>query len=440
MANDEPKLDISNVRIAVVGLGYVGLPLACAFGRQFHTIGFDIDGGRISELRQGHDSTLELSRKELTGAAKLRFTSIADDISGCTVYIVTVPTPVDLAKRPDLSPLEKASETIAGMLKPGDTVIYESTVFPGCTEEVCVPILEKGSGLVLDGNPKALAGQIFSVGYSPERINPGDKQHRLQDIRKVTSGSTGAAAEFVDDLYSQIITAGTHKAPSIKVAEASKVVENTQRDANIALMNEFALIFNRLGIDTRDVLEAAATKWNFLNFRPGLVGGHCIGVDPYYLIQKAQSSGYYPDLLIAARRVNEGMGFHIASEVLQLMAEKGINPVRSRVLVLGLAFKEDCPDLRNTRVVDIVERLKGFNMQVDIHDPWVNAMEASELFGAPLVDEPQKGAYDAVVLAVSHDQFLAMGVNGVRAYCKEGRGVLYDVKSVFAKDKVDRRL
>lgn len=440
MPNVELSLDISNVRVAVIGLGYVGLPLATAFGSKFPTIGFDIDKNRISELRLGIDSTLEMERADLSAASLLRFTDDWCDISDCTVFIVTVPTPVDLEKRPDLSPLEAASETVARVLKSGDTVIYESTVFPGCTEEICVPILERGSGLKFDGHSVIGAEKTFSVGYSPERINPGDRRHRLSNIKKVTSGSTIAAAKFVDDLYSQIISAGTHLAPSIKVAEASKVVENTQRDANIALMNEFALIFNRLGIDTQDVLEAAGTKWNFLNFRPGLVGGHCIGVDPYYLIQKAQSAGYYPDLLIAARRVNEGMGYHIASEVVKLMVKNGINPVDSSVLILGLAFKENCPDLRNTRVVDIVAALREFNVKVDVYDPWVNASDARIQFDLSLLEAPQTGEYDAVVLAVAHHQFLALGEGGVRAFCRVGKGVIYDVKSVLDKDAVDRRL
>lgn len=429
---------LQDTRIAIVGLGYVGLPLAVEFGKQYATIGFDINVARIAELKQGRDSTLEVEPELLTQATRLRFSDQLDDIAGCNVYIVTVPTPIDTAKRPDLTPLVKASEAIGKVLKPGDTVIYESTVYPGCTEEVCVPILERVSGLRFE----ATAGEgenTFAIGYSPERINPGDKAHRVTTIKKVTSGSTPATADSVDALYASIITAGTHKAPTIKVAEAAKVIENTQRDANIALVNEFALIFQRIGIDSGDVLEAAGTKWNFLPFRPGLVGGHCIGVDPYYLIQKAQSVGYYPDVLMAARRINDGMGGFVADQVIRLMLQKGINPVNARILVLGLAFKENCPDLRNTRVVDIVETLRGYNANVDVYDPWVGAAEAQHEYGINPIEALQQGSYDAAILAVGHDEFRALGGSGVRGLLKSD-GVVYDVKHILPRDMVDGRL
>ncbi len=419
------------IRIAVIGLGYVGLPLAVEFGKRFETLGYDIRGGRVAELRAGRDATLECSPEELAASPRLAYTDQLQDIAGCNVYIVTVPTPIDAAKRPDLGPLVRASEALGKVLKRGDVVVYESTVYPGCTEEVCVPVLERSSGLVFNRD--------FTCGYSPERINPGDRAHRLPDIRKVTSGSTDEAAAFVDALYSSIISAGTHRASSIKVAEAAKVIENTQRDLNIALVNDLAILFNKLGIDTLEVLEAAGTKWNFLPFRPGLVGGHCIGVDPYYLTHKAQEVGHHPQVILAGRRTNDGMGPYVADQVMKLMVRKGINPVGARVLVLGLAFKENCPDLRNTRVVDIIDTLRGYNIAVDVHDPWVDAEEAHNEYGLDLVSSPERGAYDAVVVAVAHAQFREWGGPGVRAFAKPG-AVLYDVKHVLPRDAVDGRL
>jgi len=463
---------LADTRIAIVGLGYVGLPLAVEFGKQYATIGYDIHAARVAELRQGKDSTLEVEPDLLAQAHRLTFTDQLSDIAGYNVYIVTVPTPIDNAKRPDLTPLIKASEAIGSVLKSGDTVIYESTVYPGCTEEVCIPILERVSGLTFEASkfafgtrpcvtsPNATAGQdesllaapesvsqsfdansntTFAVGYSPERINPGDKAHRVTNILKVTSGSTPETADFVDALYASIITAGTHKAPSLKVAEAAKVIENTQRDLNIALVNDLAILFNKLGIDTLDVLEAAGTKWNFLPFRPGLVGGHCISVDPYYLTHKAQEVGHHPDVILAGRRTNDGMGAYIAGEVIRLMVCRGINPVRARVLVLGLAFKENCPDLRNTRVVDIVQSLASYNAQVDIYDPWVNAAEARHEYDLHLIEKPEKGAYDAVIVAVGHDEFRALSSEGIRAFGKPD-SILYDVKYVLPREAVDGRL
>ncbi|MCA0197277.1 MAG: Vi polysaccharide biosynthesis UDP-N-acetylglucosamine C-6 dehydrogenase TviB [Proteobacteria bacterium] len=418
-------------RIAIIGLGYVGLPLAVEFGKQFETVGFDINAARIAELRAGRDRTLEVEPELLAQAIRLRFTDQAADIAGCNVYIVTVPTPIDGARRPDLVPLLKASETIAKVLKPGDVVVYESTVYPGCTEEACVPVLERVSGLKFNRD--------FFAGYSPERINPGDKQHRVTTILKVTSGSTPETADFVDALYASIITAGTHKAGSIKVAEAAKVIENTQRDLNIALVNDLAILFDKLGIDTLEVLEAAGTKWNFLPFRPGLVGGHCIGVDPYYLTHKAQEVGHHPDVILAGRRTNDGMGGYVAAQTVRLMIRKGINPVAAKVLVLGLAFKENCPDLRNTRVIDIVDALRQDHLQVDLHDPWVDAAEARHEYGLDLVAAPEAGAYDAVIIAVGHRQFRELGAAGIRAYGKPD-AVLYDVKYVLPRDAVDGRL
>jgi UDP-N-acetyl-D-galactosamine dehydrogenase len=423
--------DPSAARIALVGLGYVGLPLAVEFGKRHDTVGFDITASRVAELQAGRDSTLEVDAAELQAATQLRFTSALDDIRDRQVYIVTVPTPIDSARRPDLTPLVKASEALGKVLKRDDVVVYESTVYPGCTEEVCIPILECVSGLKFN--------EDFYAGYSPERINPGDKQHRVTTIRKVTSGSTPEVAEFVDRLYGGIITAGTHKASSIKVAEAAKVIENTQRDLNIALVNDLAMLFNKLGIDTLEVLEAAGTKWNFLPFRPGLVGGHCISVDPYYLTHKAQEVGHHPDVILAGRRTNDGMGAYVANEVIRLMVRKGINPAGARILVLGLAFKENCPDLRNTRVVDIVAELRGYNANVDIHDPWVDAREAMHEYGLETLASAEAGAYDAIVLAVGHRQFADMGAPGVRALGKPG-AVLYDVKYVLPKDAVDGRL
>ncbi|HET6396117.1 MAG TPA: Vi polysaccharide biosynthesis UDP-N-acetylglucosamine C-6 dehydrogenase TviB [Pseudoxanthomonas sp.] len=421
---------LDDARIAVVGLGYVGLPLAVEFGKRYDTVGFDINARRIGELRAGRDSTLEVEPELLAEAARLSFTDRLDDIAACNVYIVTVPTPIDEARRPDLTPLVRASESLGKVLKRGDTVVYESTVYPGCTEEVCVPILERASGLAF--------GTDFHVGYSPERINPGDKAHRVTSILKVTSGSSPEAAAFIDALYRSIIPAGTHRASCIKVAEAAKVIENTQRDLNIALVNDLAILFNKLGIDTLEVLEAAGTKWNFLPFRPGLVGGHCIGVDPYYLTHKAQQVGHHPDVILAGRRTNDGMGAYVAHEVVRLMVRKGINPVRARVLILGLAFKENCPDLRNTRVLDIITALHGYNAEVHVHDPWVDPEEARHEYGLSL-EAPEPGGYDAVVVAVGHDQFRSMGVAGIRAYGKP-ECVVYDVKYVLPRDAVDGRL
>lgn len=424
--------DLDQVRIAVVGLGYVGLPLAVEFGKHFNTVGFDIHTARIEQLRAGIDFTQETSVDELEAATKLTYTDELQSIRDCGVFIVSVPTPVDEHKRPDFTPLIKASESIGSVLKRGDVVVYESTVYPGATEEICVPELERISGLKFNID--------FTVGYSPERINPGDKQRRLTNIPKITSGSTPETAEYVDALYRTIITAGTHKASSLKVAEAAKVIENTQRDANIALINEFALIFHRLGIDTQDVLEAAGTKWNFLPFQPGLVGGHCIGVDPYYLIQKAQAVGYFPDILLACRRINDGMGQHVASEVVKLMIGKGHAIKGSRVLVLGLTFKENCPDLRNTRVVDLIAEFESYGAVVDIYDPWADAIEAKREYGLSLLaEEPKVGAYDAVVLAVAHDEFKPAGANRARAWAN-GRAVLYDIKGVLPRNEVDGRL
>jgi UDP-N-acetyl-D-galactosamine dehydrogenase len=422
---------LEDTKLAIVGLGYVGLPLAVEFGKRYQTVGFDINKKRIEQLRAGHDSTLEVDAEELADIPYLRFSAELDDIRDCNVYIVTVPTPIDLAKRPDLTPLVKASETLGKVLKPGDTVVYESTVYPGCTEEVCVPILERVSGLVYNRD--------FFAGYSPERINPGDKQHRVTTILKVTSGSTPETADFVDRLYGSVIVAGTHKASCLKVAEAAKVIENTQRDLNIALVNDLAILFNKLGIDTLDVLQAAGTKWNFLPFRPGLVGGHCIGVDPYYLTHKAQEVGHHPDVILAGRRTNDGMGLYIASEVIRLMVRKGINPVQARILILGLAFKENCPDLRNTRVVDIVHALHAYNAAVDIHDPWVSAAEAEHEYAITPVAEPASGGYDAVIVAVGHRQFVAMGAEGVRRFGKPS-SIVYDVKYVLPREAVDGRL
>lgn len=424
-------MELNNVRIGLIGLGYVGLPLAVEFGKHYPTTGFDVKVDRVAELREGRDSTLEVEPELLAEAGQLSFTSTLEDIRSCNVYIVTVPTPIDSAKRPDLSPLEKASASIGQVLKRGDVVIYESTVYPGATEEVCVPILEKVSGLKFNLD--------FFAGYSPERINPGDKEHRVTTIKKVTSGSTPEVAEFVDHLYGSIITAGTHKASSIKVAEAAKVIENTQRDVNISLINELALIFNRLGIDTEEVLLAAGTKWNFLPFRPGLVGGHCIGVDPYYLTHKAQEIGYHPEVILAGRRINDGMGVYVAEQVIKLMTRQRMHVVGSRVLVMGLTFKENCPDLRNTRVVDIVHELKTYNAHVDVYDPWVSAAEAEHEYGIHPVSELIEGQYDAIILAVAHQQFQAMGVERIRALGKPN-AVLFDIKYVLPREAVDGRL
>jgi len=422
---------VARLNIAVVGLGYVGLPLAIELSLAHDVVGYDIDEARVSRIAGGEDANGQVTRDQLSSAGKLRFSTQAAELRACSVFIVTVPTPVDEHKRPDFRPLIEASRTIGGVLKRGDTVVYESTVYPGATEEICVPELERTSGLTFNLD--------FFVGYSPERINPGDTQRRLVDIPKVTSGSTPEAAEFVDALYRSIIKAGTHKASSIRVAEASKVIENTQRDANIALVNEFALIFQRLGIDTTEVLEAAGTKWNFLPFRPGLVGGHCIGVDPYYLIQKAQAAGYYPDILLACRRINDAMGEHVATDVVKLMIQRDIAVAGSRILILGLTFKENCADLRNTRVVELAQKFAEYRAKVDIHDPWADADEAREAYGIELVGEPRHGTYDAVVLAVAHDQFRALGASGARAFGKS-HALLYDIKSLYPRAEIDARL
>ncbi|MGF6527452.1 Vi polysaccharide biosynthesis UDP-N-acetylglucosamine C-6 dehydrogenase TviB [Variovorax sp. PvP013] len=418
--------------IAIIGLGYVGLPLAAEFGKKRPVVGFDIDARRIAELQAGHDRTLETTAEELQAASQLSFTSHGDDLRDCGVFIVTVPTPIDNANRPDLTPLVKASETVGKVMRQGAVVIFESTVYPGATEEVCVPILERFSGKKFNVD--------FFCGYSPERINPGDKEHRLPSIKKVTSGSTPEVAEAVDRLYREIITAGTHKASSIKVAEAAKVIENTQRDVNIALMNELSLIFHRLGIDTLEVLQAAGTKWNFLPFRPGLVGGHCIGVDPYYLTHKAVEVGYHPEVILAGRRINDNMASHVADQVVKLMLRKNLPVLGSKVLVLGLTFKENCPDVRNTKVVDIVTTLRGYNTQVDVYDPWINVEDAEHEYGLTCLRQPPAaGAYDAVVLAVSHHQFVTLGEAGIKAFGKP-EAVLFDVKSLFPLGAADGRL
>ncbi|RMH85288.1 Vi polysaccharide biosynthesis UDP-N-acetylglucosamine C-6 dehydrogenase TviB [Pseudomonas sp. AOB-7] len=424
-------IDSGSPRLAVIGLGYVGLPLAVAFGKLVPVVGYDINAQRINALRAGEDATLEVSAAELAEAVQLVFTDDLADLAGCNVYIVTVPTPVDAHKRPDLGLLLKASEDIGRVLSQGDMVVYESTVYPGATEEECVPVLERASGLRFNRD--------FFVGYSPERINPGDKQHRIADIKKVTSGSTPEVAEQVDRLYRRIVSAGTHKAASIKVAEAAKVIENTQRDLNIALVNELAMIFNRLGIDTQAVLEAAGTKWNFLPFRPGLVGGHCIGVDPYYLTHKAQAIGYHPEIILAGRRLNDGMGAYVVAQLVKAMLKRRIQVEGSRVLVMGLAFKENCPDLRNTRVIDIVRELQDYNARVEVHDPWVCAEDASREYGLALVTEPEPGAYDAIVLAVAHEQFRQLGAEQIRRLGK-AEHVLYDLKYLLPAEDSHLRL
>ena len=417
--------------VAVIGLGYVGLPLAVEFGKQLPCTGFDINQPRVDELLQGFDNTLELSREELQSASQLNYTSNAGDIAPCDIYIVTVPTPIDSSKQPDLGPLQKASKLVGSVVGKNNIVIFESTVYPGCTEEVCIPIIERTSGLTFN--------QDFYAGYSPERINPGDKEHRVNNIIKVTSGSTAAAADYVDQLYRRIVTVGTHKASSIKVAEASKVIENTQRDVNIALVNELALIFNRLDINTEDVLNAAGTKWNFLPFRPGLVGGHCIGVDPYYLVHKAEQTGYHPEIISASRRINDNMGVLVATEVMRLMTQKRIHIVDANILILGLAFKENCPDLRNTRVMDIAEELSDCNVNVAIYDPWVSRDEAKAAFDINLVEELVDGCYYAVIIAVGHDQFKTLGIDKIRRLTRNN-GVVFDIKYLFPGDAVDGRL
>jgi UDP-N-acetyl-D-glucosamine/UDP-N-acetyl-D-galactosamine dehydrogenase len=501
-----PKDDI---KIAIIGLGYVGLPLALEFSKRFPVIGFDINERRIAELRAGRDSTREADASVLSEATGFEFTSDAAGIVEANVYIVTVPTPIDEHKRPDLRPLISASETIGKLLEPGNVVIYESTVYPGCTQEECVPILERESGLTCaleaeipspgsggrlgvgqpspepdlftafesEFPPPASGGRTgggqaapefiaaaaiesseakgeqiatketnnqktkkqFFVGYSPERINPGDREHRLPNIKKVTSGSTKEAAEFVDTLYAEIITAGTHKAQSIRVAEAAKVIENTQRDVNIGLINELAMLFGKLGLDTGAVLEAAGTKWNFLPFRPGLVGGHCIGVDPYYLTHKAQHIGFHPQMILAGRRTNDGMGAYVAGELVKLMAKKGVYRPSVKVLVLGLTFKENCPDLRNTRVVDVIAALKDYNLEVEVHDPWADAEQARAEYGLDLLDQPEQATYDAIILAVAHNVFRDLANPGIRSWATES-GVVYDLKHVLPDDQVDARL
>jgi UDP-N-acetyl-D-galactosamine dehydrogenase len=412
------NLDSENCRIAVIGLGYVGLPLLVAFARKFDCVGFDINLTRINELKSGRDATNESTESDLDSVS-LSFTSNSTDIQDCNVYIVTVPTPIDAQKRPDLSPLRRASSTVGPLLSAGDVVVFESTVYPGATEEVCVPILEETSGLKFNKD--------FFAGYSPERINPGDKVHRIESIVKVTSGSTPQVSGFVDELYGSIVTAGTHQVSSIRVAEAAKVIENTQRDLNIALINELAIIFEKLGIDTEEVLLAAGTKWNFLPFRPGLVGGHCISVDPYYLTHKSQEIGYHPDIILAGRRINDGMGSYIADRVIKSMTRSNIHVVGARVLIMGLSFKENCPDLRNTRVVDVVNSLEDYNATVDIYDPWANSEEAFEEYKLTLTSEPEGGTYDAVILAVSHDCFKELGIEKIRSFGKE-ECILFDVK------------
>ncbi|WP_027858095.1 Vi polysaccharide biosynthesis UDP-N-acetylglucosamine C-6 dehydrogenase TviB [Marinobacterium jannaschii] len=423
--------DICNANIAIIGLGYVGLPLAVEFGKKYPTVGFDINTVRLEQLRQGHDETLEVSGEELAEASKLSYSNQLDAISGCNVYIVTVPTPINEHRQPDLTPLVKASETIGKVLSRGDVVIYESTVYPGATEEDCVPVLEAVSGLRFN--------EDFYCGYSPERINPGDKEHRVTTILKVTSGSTPQIAEYVDSLYGSIITAGTHKASSIKVAEAAKVIENTQRDVNIGLINELAMIFNKLGIDTEEVLKAAGTKWNFLPFRPGLVGGHCIGVDPYYLTHKAQAAGYHPEMILAGRRLNDNMGAYVVSQLVKAMLKKRIHVDGARVLVMGLTFKENCPDLRNTKVVDIIGELKDYGMTVDCYDPWIDKQEAEHEYSLIPVAEPEPGAYDAIIMAVAHKQFAEMDCEQLRALGK-AEHVLYDLKYILPAESTDLRL
>lgn len=417
--------------IAIIGLGYVGLPLAVEFGKKYKTIGFDINEKRIAELRSGVDHTLEVDKKELAAAKQLTYSHNVDDLKAADVYIVTVPTPIDRHKRPDLTPLIKASRMLGKVVSRGNIIIYESTVYPGATEEDCIPLIEAESGLKFNVD--------FFAGYSPERINPGDKLHRLTTITKVTSGSTPEAADHIDNLYKSIVTAGTHKASSIRVAEAAKVIENTQRDLNIALVNELALIFNRLGIDTLEVLEAAGTKWNFLPFRPGLVGGHCIGVDPYYLTHKAQEVGHTPEVILAGRRINDHMGQYVVSQVVKLMLKRRIHVEDANVLVLGLAFKENCPDIRNTRVVDIINEFKDYGANVDVFDPWANSAEAQAEYGIELIEQPAIGKYDAVVLAVAHQQFRELGIEQIRRFGRR-ECVVYDIKSFLPANKVDARL
>lgn len=425
------SFSIDNIKVAIIGLGYVGLPLAVEFGKQVVTVGFDINNQRVNELKKGKDSTLECSEKEISEAKLLNYTSSLAELKDCNTYIVTVPTPIDVHKQPDLTPLINASRALGKVISSGDVVIFESTVYPGATEETCIPEIEKSSNLVFNKD--------FYAGYSPERINPGDKEHRVTNILKVTSGSTPEVADFVDDLYKLIIVAGTHKAASIKVAEAAKVIENTQRDVNIALINELSIIFNKLGIDTLEVLEAAGTKWNFLPFRPGLVGGHCIGVDPYYLTHKAQSVGYHPEMILAGRRLNDGMGKYVTEELIKKMLKSRIHVDGSKVLIMGLTFKENCPDLRNTKVVDIINELQSYGVNVDVYDPWCSEEEAFTEYGMKLTGKLEKNSYDAIVLAVSHSEFKAMGAEEIHALGKDSH-ILYDLKYVLDKDEVDIRL
>lgn len=421
----------SDIKLAIIGLGYVGLPLAVEFGKKRAVVGFDINQKRIDELKLGHDFTRETELEELRAANQLSFSTNLDDLRACNCFIVTVPTPIDQYRRPDLTPLIRASESVGKVLKAGDIVIYESTVYPGCTEEDCVPILEKFSGLKFNHD--------FYCGYSPERINPGDKEHRVTTIKKITSGSTAEIADLVDALYNEIITAGTHKAGSIKIAEAAKVIENTQRDLNIALINELALIFNKMGIDTEAVLEAAGTKWNFLPFRPGLVGGHCIGVDPYYLTHKAESIGYHPQIILAGRRLNDSMGAYVVTQLVKAMTRRRLQVDGARILVMGLTFKENCPDLRNTRVVDIVKELADYNVHADVFDPWASAAEAQHEYGITIVQQPAVGTYDAIIIAVAHHQFKTMGLDAIRALGKPEH-VLYDLKYLLPAADSDLRL
>ena len=424
-------MQILDSPIAIVGLGYVGLPLAVEFGSKRKVIGFDINKERINDLKKGIDSTLETSNQELKNATKLTFTSNLDDIRDSKIYIITVPTPIDKDKKPDLNHLKDSSSAIGSILKKGDIVIYESTVYPGATEEVCVPILEKKSNLKFNKD--------FYCGYSPERINPGDKEHRLSSIIKVTSGSTPEIADLVDSLYQEIISAGTYKASSIKVAEAAKVIENTQRDVNIALINELAIIFNKLGIDTEEVLEAASTKWNFLPFRPGLVGGHCIGVDPYYLTHKALEIGYNPEIILAGRKLNDNMGSYVAEKVFELMKQKSINIKNSNILVMGLAFKENCPDLRNTRVIDIIDKFKSLECNIDVFDPWVDVNKSIEEYNIEPIEKPILDNYDAIILAVAHDKFKELSLDDVKSYGKK-KHVIFDIKYIFNNSDIDGRL
>lgn len=427
-----PVMTLDEVKLAVIGLGYVGLPLAAEFGKHNAVIGFDINEARITELRSGYDSTKELSTEELAEASCLQFSADVSDLRDCNVFIITVPTPIDAHKRPDLEPLVKASETVGALLKCGDVVIYESTVYPGATEEECVPVLERVSCLKLN--------QDFYVGYSPERINPGDKTHRLTTITKVTSGSTPETAEFVDRLYATIVKVGTHKATSIRVAEAAKVIENTQRDLNIALINELAIIFNKMGINTLDVLQAAGTKWNFLPFRPGLVGGHCIGVDPYYLTHKAEAIGYRPEIILAGRRLNDSMGVYVANQMIKAMLKKKIQIEGAKILIMGLTFKENCPDLRNTKVVDVIAELRQFGVDIDVWDPHADSAQAMHEYGQVLIEKPRVGHYDGIIAAVAHDEFKSLSVGNVKDFGKVSGCIVYDLKNIFDSDAVDLAL